>query len=235
MSQRKSSISLPQVDLSGEDPPVLSLISVGEENIKVSLRMRGLLAHERREVWKLQDKSITCLEDRAKSNRTAPVFTYDHVYGPDVTSTDHIYEEVGSPLVDAVMEGYNGTIFAYGQTSSGKTHTMMGVDGNPGMIPNAIQHVFEAIRMTPEREYLLRVSYMEIYNEVLNDLLRSDGSNLNIREDRKKGGLQIDGLKEEIVLSPEHVMQIINVGEAQRHVAATDLNSMSSRSPPSLG
>jgi len=136
---------------------------------------------------------------------------------------------VGANIVYSVMEGYNGTIFAYRQTNSGKTYTMMGTSENPGFIPLAIANIFDYIKNTPQREFLLRVSYLEIYNEVINDLLRMEGSNLNIREDKKKG-IFVEGLKEEIVVSPEHVMHVINSGEAHRHVASTDYNLISSRS-----
>eukprot|EP01119_Soliformovum_irregulare_P008069 TRINITY_DN2089_c0_g1_i1.p1 TRINITY_DN2089_c0_g1~~TRINITY_DN2089_c0_g1_i1.p1 ORF type:complete len:929 (+),score=276.79 TRINITY_DN2089_c0_g1_i1:100-2886(+) len=197
-----------------------------EENIKVAVRIRPMTETERRETWKSDQDTVFCTEE--KTNRIIS-YSYDHVYGKDVSNTSTIYEEVGAPIIESVLTGYNGTIFAYGQTSSGKTYTMMGGEDNPGIIPNAIQHVFDYIKSTPEREFLLRVSYLEIYNEVINDLLRPEGSNLNIREDKKRG-IYIEHLKEEIVVSPEHVMHVINSGESHRHVASTDYNLISSRS-----
>jgi centromeric protein E len=92
-----------------------------------------------------------------------------------------------------------------------------------------VQDVFAYIRQTPEREFLLRVSYFEIYNEVINDLLDPSGTNLSIREDKRKG-VYVEGLKEEIVMSPEQVMSVLAAGEAHRHVGATDFNAVSSRS-----
>lgn len=100
---------------------------------------------------------------------------------------------------------------------------------SPGIIPLAIQDVFAFIRQSPEREFLLRVSYFEIYNEVINDLLDLAGTNLTIREDIKKG-VFVESLKEEIVLSPEQVMSLLAAGESHRHVGATDYNLVSSRS-----
>lgn len=93
-----------------------------------------------------------------------------------------VYDESAFPLVESVLEGYNGTIFAYGQTGCGKTHTMMGIkDGGPehrGIIPNAFDHIFGFIDQCPntssgQMKFLVRVSYLEIYNEDIRDLLNS--------------------------------------------------------------
>ena len=78
------------------------------------------------------------------------------------------------PVVRAAMDGYNGTVFAYGQTGSGKTYTMTGTEADPGVITRAVKDVFHMIRENPTREFLLRVSYLEIYNETLRDLLAGD-------------------------------------------------------------
>ncbi|NXH33669.1 KIF17 protein, partial [Myiagra hebetior] len=92
-------------------------------------------------------------------------------------STEHIYNEVAYPLVEGVMEGYNGTIFAYGQTGSGKSFTMQGVVDPPsqkGIIPRAFEHIFESIQCAENAKFLLRASYLEIYNEDVRDLLGAD-------------------------------------------------------------
>ncbi|KAI9332105.1 P-loop containing nucleoside triphosphate hydrolase protein [Obelidium mucronatum] len=121
------------------------------------------------------------------------------------------------------MEGINGTVFAYGQTASGKTYSMMGVDDQPGIIPQAIDD------QTDDREYLLRVSYMEIYNETIRDLLNPTQQDLRIHEDRKRG-VYVSPLKEEIVTTPKQVMKVIQRGEAARHYGTTEYNERSSRS-----
>lgn len=102
-------------------------------------------------------------------------FTYDSVYGEDSTQRG-VYDESAFPLVESVMQGFNGTIFAYGQTGCGKTHTMLGVKGNKeenGIIPKAFDHIFgyfdDAINM--RKKFLIRCSYLEIYNESIRDLL----------------------------------------------------------------
>ncbi|CAK7342265.1 unnamed protein product [Dovyalis caffra] len=104
------------------------------------------------------------------------------VFGP-TTTTRHVYDVAAQHVVNGAMEGINGTIFAYGVTSSGKTHTMHGDQRSPGIIPLAVKDAFSIIQETPNREFLLRVSYLEIYNEVVNDLLNPAGQNLRIRED----------------------------------------------------
>ncbi|CAD6213226.1 unnamed protein product [Miscanthus lutarioriparius] len=121
-----------------------------------------------------------------------------------------------------------GTVFAYGVTSSGKTHTMHGDQNCPGIIPLAIKDVFSMIQDSPGREFLLRVSYLEIYNEVINDLLDPTGQNLRVREDAQ--GTYVEGIKEEVVLSPGHALSFIAAGEEHRHVGSNNFNLFSSRS-----
>jgi centromeric protein E len=109
------------------------------------------------------------------------------------------------------MEGYHGTVFAYGMTGTGKTFSMQGTATNPGVIPLAITDIFSYIRETPQREFLLRVSYIEIYNEKIIDLLAGPVVGINgqvgpteeikLREDSKRG-VYASPLKEEIVQSP---------------------------------
>ncbi|GAM20458.1 hypothetical protein SAMD00019534_036330, partial [Acytostelium subglobosum LB1] len=156
-------------------------------------------------------------------------YTYDHLFSPSM-DTPQIYDTVAKRIIWSTMEGYNGTIFAYGQTASGKTFTMKGSGKkNPGIIPMAIRDVFDFIQQEPGREFLLRVSYMEIYNEVINDLLAPESLNLKIHE-KPNGEIYVGNLKEEIVLSPDHVMSLISAGEAYRHVGSTNFNEQSSRS-----
>ncbi|XP_042457212.1 kinesin-like protein KIN-7D, chloroplastic isoform X2 [Zingiber officinale] len=151
----------------------------------------------------------------------------DRVFGP-TTTTRHVYDVAAQHVVGGAMEGINGTIFAYGVTSSGKTHTMHGDQRSPGIIPLAVKDAFSIIQETPSREFLLRVSYLEIYNEVVNDLLNPAGQNLRIREDTQ--GTFIEGIKEEVVLSPAHALSLIAAGEEHRHVGSNNFNLLSSRS-----
>ncbi|CAO1624153.1 unnamed protein product [Sympodiomycopsis kandeliae] len=98
-------------------------------------------------------------------------FKFDRLVPPEVTSLDDLYTTNISPVVNGSVQGYNGTVFAYGQTGSGKTYTMSGGGDEQGIISRAIQEVFRCVEQTPDREFLLRVSYLEIYNESLRDLL----------------------------------------------------------------
>jgi centromeric protein E len=137
------------------------------------------------------------------------------------------------------MEGYHGTVFAYGMTGTGKTFSMQGTATNPGVIPLAITDIFSYIRETPHREFLLRVSYLEIYNEKIHDLLAGPIVGMNgqpgaqeeikLREDSKRG-VHATPLNEEIVQSPTQLLRVIARGDNARRVAGTQFNARSSRS-----
>jgi centromeric protein E len=134
------------------------------------------------------------------------------------------------------MEGYHGTVFAYGMTGTGKTFSMQGTASSPGVIPLAITDIFSYIRETPSREFLLRVSYLEIYNEKIHDLLSMAAGNgaqqqeeIKLREDSKRG-VYASPLKEEIVQSPTQLLRVIARGDQARRTASTQFNARSSRS-----
>lgn len=131
------------------------------------------------------------------------------------------------------MEGFNAVIFAYGQTASGKTFTLTGSPSAPGIIPLAIADLFALIRRTPDREFLLRASYIELYNEAIIDLLSGQNGQglqeLSLREG-KKGDVVINGLTECGVRTEEDVRGLLRVGENNRKVGQTDWNARSSRS-----
>ncbi|KAI9283688.1 kinesin motor domain-containing protein [Umbelopsis sp. AD052] len=127
------------------------------------------------------------------------------------------------------MEGYNGTVFAYGQTASGKTYTMVRTHNEPGVIPRAVNDVFEYIKANSTREFLLRVSYLEIYNEAIHDLLSPETQDLKIHEDRQRG-VYVSPLKEEVLTNAKQALKVIQKGEENRHVSTTNYNLHSSRS-----
>ncbi len=138
------------------------------------------------------------------------------------------------------MEGYHGTVFAYGMTGTGKTFSMQGTRDSPGVIPLAITDIFSYIRETPHREFLLRVSYLEIYNEKIHDLLTASAppsvgagspqqEEIKLREDSKRG-VFASPLKEEIVQSPTQLLRVIARGDQSRKTRSTQYNAQSSRS-----
>jgi centromeric protein E len=129
------------------------------------------------------------------------------------------------------MEGYNAVIFAYGQTASGKTFTLSGEDDEPGIIPLAMKDVFSYIRKTPTREYLLRCSYLEIYNETIHDLLSPTTSSLAPVQLSGTGqNVTLSPLREEVVTSLKSIRDVFERGNGNRRTASTDWNERSSRS-----
>ncbi|XP_022725153.1 kinesin-like protein KIN-7D, mitochondrial isoform X6 [Durio zibethinus] len=196
------------------------------DSISVTIRFRPL---NEKEFQRGDEIAWYADGDKFVRNEYNPAIAYafDRVFGPHATSQE-VYEVAAKPVVKAAMEGVNGTVFAYGVTSSGKTHTMHGDQNAPGVIPLAIKDVFSIIQDTPGREFLLRVSYLEIYNEVINDLLDPTGQHLRIREDAQ--GTYVEGIKEEVVLSPGHALSFIAAGEEHRHVGSNNFNLLSSRS-----
>ncbi|XP_009472953.1 PREDICTED: LOW QUALITY PROTEIN: centromere-associated protein E [Nipponia nippon] len=200
-----------------------------EGAVTVCVRVRPLIARENA----LEDK--LSLHWKSENNTISEVngtkvFSYDRVFHSS-DNTQQLYEGVAVPIIQSAVQGYNGTIFAYGQTASGKTYTMMGNEDSVGIIPKAIQHVFKIICEIPDREFLLRVSYMEIYNETITDLLCDIRKKkpLGIREDVNRN-TYVEDLIEEVVVAPEQVMEWIRKGEKNRHYGETKMNEHSSRS-----
>lgn len=163
----------------------------------------------------------------------AGTFTFDRVFPSTARQVD-VFEYGIKQTVDDVLQGYNGTIFAYGQTGSGKTHTMMGPDLADdelrGITPRIADQIFHAIVHSPPTvEYLVKVSYMEIYMERVRDLLVPERDNLQVHEDRTRG-VYVQGLSEYYVSSAHEVFQILHQGGINRAVASTRMNTESSRS-----
>jgi hypothetical protein len=199
-------------------------------SVSVSVRIRPLNTRE----IKLQhgDQSPAWIwgEDTIAERAGSAQFTYDHLFHP-LATTEMVYKESVKELILAAMQGYHGSVLAYGQTSTGKTHTMHGVaNGDIGIISLAVKDCFDYIQSSEEqREFLLRVSYLEIYNEQLNDLLCPANTNVRLVADLRET-IAVRGAKEEVVISPAQVIALVAAGEAQRHVGSTEANRASSRS-----
>uniref|UniRef100_A0ABD2XNB7 Kinesin motor domain-containing protein n=1 Tax=Trichogramma kaykai TaxID=54128 RepID=A0ABD2XNB7_9HYME len=198
------------------------------DSIQVAIKVRPLIRREKDEnlpiQWLVSDNTIAPTDPEKKSSS----FQFDHIFDSQ-KNNDDVFQTVVKPIVGASVNGINGTVFAYGQTSSGKTHTMMGTASEPGIIPLAVEHMFDAIAETCHREFLLRVSYLEIYNEKVNDLLDTSATDLKLRED-SNGYVQVLNSKEEIVSSPDNILALMKKGDKNRSIGQTDMNERSSRS-----
>ncbi|KAJ3102496.1 hypothetical protein HDU97_000455 [Phlyctochytrium planicorne] len=176
--------------------------------------------------WEVQGNEIRPASHDSKSASSS--FAFDYVFGQKSTNAE-LYNQAARPIVESCMQGLNGTIFAYGQTSSGKTHTMQGTTEEPGLMILAINELFHSIIKTPEREFLLKVSYLEIYNEVIRDLLQPGNENLKIHEDNLRG-VFVGGITERMATSPNDVFALLKKGEELRKIGDTAANERSSRS-----
>ncbi|VVA97081.1 unnamed protein product [Arabis nemorensis] len=193
------------------------------DRIHVSVRARPLSSEDAKtSPWKISSDSIFM------PNHPSPAFEFDRIFREDC-KTVQVYEARTKEIVAAAVRGFNGTVFAYGQTNSGKTHTMRGSSTEPGVIPLAVHDLFDTIYQDASREFLLRMSYLEIYNEDINDLLAPEHRKLQIHENLDKG-IFVAGLREEIVASPQQVLEMMEFGESHRHIGETNMNLYSSRS-----
>lgn len=159
-------------------------------------------------------------------------FTFDAVYDETAVQTD-FYEHTGYAIVESVMDGYNGTIFAYGQTGTGKTHTMVGPaepEEDRGVIPRAFGHVFRNVDVGGNRTFLVRASDLEIYNEEIRDLLSKNPKQKLDLKDHPDGGVYVKDLTIMIVKGVRDLQQVMEVGQKNRSVASTLMNNESSRS-----
>ncbi|KAH8584339.1 kinesin heavy chain [Cryptosporidium sp. chipmunk genotype I] len=177
---------------------------------------------------------ISSSDSKSDSETKERTFYLDHIFPMD-TNQSYVYKTAAKPIVDQLFKGINGTVLAYGQTSSGKTFTMEGIIGDNekmGVIPRMVHDVFETISNAEEHiEFQLKVSICEVYMERIRDLLDTSGtkSNLRIHED-KIHGIYVKDLSEYFVTSPEEVFELMALGHKHRAVASTNMNSYSSRS-----
>jgi len=208
-----------------------------DDNVKVAVRSRPLNSREK----KIKAKMV--VEVDAASNqmtlkkpsdmKSSKLFRFDYVYGSKSTQKE-IYEDTAYPLVESVLEGYNGTIFAYGQTGCGKTFTMEGPqsDDLQGIIPRVFQHIFDKVDCDSDHsnKFLIRAGYIEIYNEDIRDLLGDDPmKKLNLREDPDRG-VYVKDLTMVTVKTVFDTQSLMDKGRSSRVVGRTNMNAVSSRS-----
>uniref|UniRef100_A0A7N8WUP7 Kinesin-like protein n=1 Tax=Mastacembelus armatus TaxID=205130 RepID=A0A7N8WUP7_9TELE len=208
------------------------------DNVKVVVRCRPLNQKEKmmghKQAVIVDEIRGTITVNKLETPQEPPkTFTFDTVFGPDSKQLD-VYNLTARPIIDSVLEGYNGTIFAYGQTGTGKTFTMEGVRAVPelrGIIPNSFAHVFGHIaKAEGDTRFLVRVSYLEIYNEEVRDLLGKDQmQRLEVKE-RPDVGVYIKDLSGYVVNNADDMDRIMTLGHKNRSVGATNMNEHSSRS-----
>lgn len=215
------------------------------QNINVFVRCRPLTDQEKRLVLEvIPERNEVKVLNRCSgtgSSYDSRSFFFDQVFSPEARQED-VYRTVVRPLIDQVLLGFNCTVFAYGQTGTGKTYTMEGrrsdehlsweKDPHCGIIPRAISQLFDTLQ-DQDNEFTVRVSFLELYNEDAYDLLSpiDDASKLKIFDDsHKKGSVIVGGLEEIIVQSKAEIFDILRRGSEKRQTAATLLNACSSRS-----
>ncbi|XP_066995336.2 chromosome-associated kinesin KIF4A [Anabrus simplex] len=203
---------------------------MSDKNVKVALRVRPLIQPE---VIKGYQQCLYCVPDEPQVQvlGSDKAFTFNHVFGPDV-SQKTIYDRAVKDLLSPLFEGYNVTILAYGQTGSGKTYTMgtccVEDEENVGVIPRAVDDIFKEINELSNRVFSVTVSFMELHQEQLYDLLSQNKSSVDIREDGS--GIKIPGLTEVPVSSRNETLTCLAKGSSVRATGATAMNVHSSRS-----
>lgn len=203
-----------------------------EEAIRVTVRFRP--TNQRESALNLP----TCISFPSNSqvkmtNNPDLKFSFDRVF-PMESDQKEVYEATAKPIINAVLKGFNGTVFAYGQTGSGKTHTMQGPDLEntemQGIIPRMVFQIFDGIYGADQHiEFLVKVSILEIYQERLRDLIDIKKDNLKIHEDKARG-VFVSDITELYVQSEHEIFEAMKLGNANRTVASTAMNADSSRS-----
>lgn len=212
-----------------------------KDNVKVAIRIRPLNTREKQEGARVcisvpEAYKTIAIDTKPEQKR----FTYDYV-APEDVDQEEIFEKVGRPISESCLAGYNGTIFAYGQTGTGKTFTILGGTtetlsesilsseySTRGLLPRCFEYIFSSIK-SDTKQYIIKCSYLEIYQEQVNDLLDPNPQNLPVREDMKRG-VYVEGLIEDIVNDVNDTYNLLKTGTQNRHVGSTSMNKESSRS-----
>ncbi|XP_078594530.1 kinesin-II 95 kDa subunit-like [Branchiostoma floridae x Branchiostoma japonicum] len=208
------------------------------ESVKVVVRCRPLNqkeikdGHQRCVDMDVPRGVIQITNPNSRNMEPPKTFTFDAVYDWNSKQIE-LYDETFRPLVQSVLDGFNGTIFAYGQTGTGKTWTMEGVRTDAelrGVIPNSFEHIFTQISRSQNQQYLVRASYLEIYQEEIRDLLAKDQSKRLELKERPDTGVYVKDLSSFVTKSSKEIEHVMNVGNQNRSIGATNMNEHSSRS-----
>ena len=237
--------------ISEETKTYVDNLKKGACNILVCVRCRPLSLLEKQlssfETIRIMENKMLVLMDPIEYNGPTTVFknrTREQTYAFDFafdkySSQKFVFENSTKFLIEGVASGYNATVFAYGATGAGKTYTMLGEEGNPGIMPLTLKELFREVDKYKEREYKIKFWYLEIYNENIRDLLKSidkpntlindDNDYLDLREDPIKG-ITVSGITEVNVNNSSDMLKILKRGNRNRTIEATGANETSSRS-----
>lgn len=214
-----------------------------KENIQVIVRCRPMSSKEvsngYTEVVKInKDENSVAVAVPKNDGSEYKQFTFDAVF--DCNSTqEELYKKMVHPLIESVLNGFNATIFAYGQTGTGKTHTMEGVrdeklplcdQENRGIIPRTFEQIFKTIEQSNNKQYLVFSSYLEIYQEEIRDLLEAKPKGKCELRDDKGVGVYVSNLNKYICKNVQEILKVMQEGNKNRTIGATDMNEHSSRS-----
>ncbi|CRK96473.1 CLUMA_CG010063, isoform A [Clunio marinus] len=189
--------------------------------INVGIKFRPNLSSEveKQDKWIVDGKTIKSVDNKH-------TLQFEHVFGSTAV-TEEVYDALAKPIVKKAFKGYNGTIFAYGQTSSGKTHTMIGKNKMPGIIPLAVRDIFHEINETKDREFVVKIGYIEIYNDKVYDLFEDGKTELSIFE---SNGHVLVNQKEYVAASEKEVLKKFKMNNKCKRMTGTSTNENSSRS-----
>lgn len=207
--------------------------------LTVAVKCRPLTEKERgRDIVRVNNnKEVVILDpdlskhylDRIQNRTKERRYAFDHAFSPDSRNSD-VYERSISSTISGVVHGLNATVFAYGSTGSGKTYTMVGTEGDPGLMVLSLHTIFNYIKKDKSSdEFEVTCSYLEVYNEVIYDLLEKSSGHLDLREDPEQG-IIVAGLRCIKVNSADRILELLNVGNSRRKTDSTDANGTSSRS-----
>ncbi|XP_034690363.1 kinesin-like protein KIN-8B isoform X5 [Vitis riparia] len=209
--------------------------------LTVAIKCRPLTEKERlrsRDIVRVkEDKEVVVLDpdltkdylERIQNRTKEKKYSFDYAFGPDCTNLD-VYRRSICSIIAGVVQGLNATVFAYGSTGSGKTYTMVGTQDDPGLMVLSLHTVFDLIKKDKSTDdFEVTCSYLEVYNEVIYDLLEKSSGHLELREDPEQG-IVVAGLRCIKVHSADKILELLNLGNSRRKIESTEANATSSRS-----
>ncbi|XP_068656248.1 kinesin-like protein KIN-8B [Aristolochia californica] len=222
-------------------PSIRAPASKKTTTLTVAVRCRPLNEAERRRCRNIiqvtDEKGVTVLDpdlakdylDRIQNRTKEKSYTFDYAFGPECTNED-VYRRSIASTTAGIVQGLNATVFAYGSTGSGKTHTMVGTRKDHGLMVLSLHMIFDLIKKAESSNvFEVTCSYLEVYNEVIYDLLEKSSGHLELREDPVQG-IVVAGLRSIKVQSADRILELLNLGNSRRKTESTEANATSSRS-----